>query len=237
MTVLDVYLNDRKVCRAGVGATGVLDAMISWVKLSGAAADTARRLGQPVEEARLSVGGLRRDAHLSWCDRRLRIGDRVGVVIARAGGVDSPTSERRRERGRTPPVESRATRFLNVDLDVWSSSPLDSLVAAFGRRVTVLHVGREGRRHGAHLELAAQIENPDRLLRRFVDLVNGLPRPARQAWNRARAREFNIGIQAAARPHSFELRLAPDTLTAVASVRARIAMTVYAADADAVTRR
>jgi hypothetical protein len=65
MTVLDVYLNDRKVCRAGVGATGVLDAMISWVKLSGAPADTARRLGQPVEEARLSVGGLRHDAHVS----------------------------------------------------------------------------------------------------------------------------------------------------------------------------
>src|SRR6266540_2530922 len=42
MTVFDVYLNDRKRCRAGVGPDGVLTAIVNWVKLTGPAARAAR---------------------------------------------------------------------------------------------------------------------------------------------------------------------------------------------------
>jgi hypothetical protein len=38
MTVFDVVVNDRKVCRAGVGAVGVLSATVSWARLTGGAA-------------------------------------------------------------------------------------------------------------------------------------------------------------------------------------------------------
>jgi hypothetical protein len=186
-----------------------------------------------VEETKLHVGGLREDAHLEWSARPLDAGDRVEIAVGRGVAADAPATEkrrdRRRERAQKKQYAESSTRFLNVDLDIWSSRPLDALVHAFGRRVVILHAGPEGREHGAHLELAAESDSPDRLLRTFVDLVQRLPPSARRAWNGARAREFNIGVQAADRPHSFALSLEPETLRAVASVRGRVGFTVYGA--------
>jgi hypothetical protein len=128
---------------------------------------------------------------------------------------------------------SGATRFLNVDLDVWSASPLDPLVRALGRRVIVLFAGREGpRRYAAHLELArsGRSHDADRLIRDFVRLVKKLPKQARASWNRARRRDLNVGIQAGPQPYSYELPVRPDTLEAAASVNARLVVTVYGAE-------
>ena len=126
-------------------------------------------------------------------------------------------------------ADENVTRFLNIDLDIRSNSPLDSLVGAFGRHIVVLHVGKVERGYGARLELAPEAQSPDRLLRRFVKQVQQLPRAGRVVWNSARAREFNIGIQAARNPYSFEFRLESETLRAVAAVKARIGITVYGA--------
>jgi len=90
MTVFDVYLNDRKRCRAGVGADGVLTATVTWVKLTGAAARRARTLRRPLEEARLHVGGLRKSTHRSWLERDLQVGDRVTIEIVESSRADRP---------------------------------------------------------------------------------------------------------------------------------------------------
>jgi hypothetical protein len=127
------------------------------------------------------------------------------------------------------------TTLLNVDLDLWSRTPLDDLVRAFGRRVFVLHAGREGRRYAAHLELATngRTRDADTRVRDFVALVRKLPPASRKLWNQASTRDFNIGIQAAANPFSYELALAPGTVRAAAEVDARIVMTIYGADSTA----
>jgi hypothetical protein len=223
MTVFDVYLNDRKCCRAGVGADGVLTAIVDWVRLKGPAARRARRLKQPVEESRVHVGGLSNGTHRSWLDRNVTVGDRVTIAIGKAGTVDRP----RRQRRSSTPAKREETTFLNVDLDIRSVSSLDSLVKALGPSVFALYVGRDGRRHVAHLETAIQSANPDRLIRRFVALVRRLPRAERRVWDRAQLREFNVGIQAAGWPASYELRLDPATVRAAASVNAAIGVTVY----------
>lgn len=44
-------------------------------------------------------------------------------------------------------------------------------------------------------------------------------------------KQFNIGIQAAFKPRSFELQIGPDTLEGVARLGARVVVTVYAAQA------
>jgi hypothetical protein len=124
----------------------------------------------------------------------------------------------------------KETTFLNVDLDIWSRSPLEPLVAALGKKVCVLHVGKEARRHGAHLELArsgGRAHNADQVIRRLAKLVTSLPRSQRTLWNRAQVRAFNVGIQAATKPFSYELRLQPETLAAIASVNGRLVVTVY----------
>jgi hypothetical protein len=257
MTVFDVSVNGRKLCRAGVGADGVLNAIISWVKLTGPALQEARRRRHPAEELRLHVGGLAGDTHRRWPERSLQVGDRVAVDVTSAKTFDAPSrvvsrDSRRDERAErryymrlkrkfegperaVPRLGPRAdddatTRFLNVDLDIWSRSPLEPLVRGFGEKVFALHIGKEGRgRHGAHLELAASggQEQADKLIRDLVALVKKLPRSSRTLWNLAQAREFNLGIQAGSTPFSYELRLEPRTLRAVASVNARLTVTVY----------
>lgn len=226
MTVLDVYVNDRKRCRAGVGRDGVLTAIVNWVRLTGPAATKARRFKQPVEEMRLHVGGLSRATHRSWVEQDLKVGDRVTVVVARGRSFDQAAQQPRRVPQRLTP---RETMFLNVDLDVWSRSPLDALVKALGRQVYSLYAGRDGRRHVAHLELDIQSQDPDRLITRFVKLVKRLPPAERRLWDSAHRREFNIGIQAALGPASYELHLDPATLKAAADVHATIGVTVYGA--------
>ncbi len=128
-----------------------------------------------------------------------------------------------------------ATTFLNVDLDLYARADLTPLVRAFGERVSVLFVGKDGRRYSAHLELRSNrhSQNPDLCIRRFVALVRRLPPSARKHWNNATVREFNIGTQAWTTPHAFELRLRPETVAAVAHVGAQIGITVYACDAVA----
>ncbi|HEX9894385.1 MAG TPA: hypothetical protein VGA78_10700 [Gemmatimonadales bacterium] len=121
------------------------------------------------------------------------------------------------------------TTFLNVDLDIYSRSRLEPLVEAFGEQVLVHYVGREGSRHSAHLALAESSDVADDMILSLVALVRSLPRSARQLWNRAQTREFNVGIQAGKRPYSHELRLEPQTLEAVARVRGRIVITTYGA--------
>jgi hypothetical protein len=256
MTVFDVFVNDRKLCRAGVGAEGVLNGTVSWVRLTGRAQRTARRRKEPSEETGLAVGGLSKGIHRQWPGRMLKNGDRVTIAVASARTFDRPSREepqdaklraqqerryylllkRRFEhrplvpsRGERGPANESETRFLNVDLDIWSRSPLDRLTGAFDKKVCVLHVGREGRNFAAHLELASLPRDPDRLIRRFVALVENLPRAARRLWNQARIREFNLGVQAGTGPYSYELRLRPETLRAIARVDARFGVTVYGA--------
>jgi hypothetical protein len=225
MTVFDVYLNDRKCCRAGVGDDGVLTAIVDWVKLTGPAAREARRRRQPVEETRLHVGGLGHGAHHSWLERHLRTGDRVAIVVGKARSADRPVDRKPRLQKPAAPAQ---TTFLNVDLDIRSRSPLEGLASAFGRGVIVLHVGPEGHHYVAHLETAITAPGPDRLIRRFVELIKRLPRAERRIWDRAQLREFNIGIQSAVTPPSYTLQLDPATVRAAASVNAGIGVTVYA---------
>src|SRR6266480_30792 len=50
-------------------------------------------------------------------------------------------------------MESKMAMVVNVDLDVIAKRSLEPLVAAFGKRVDVLYVGRRGRKYSAHFEV------------------------------------------------------------------------------------
>lgn len=251
MRVFDVFVNDAKLCRAGVGDDGVLDAIVTWVKLTGDAAEEARRSNTSEEQTTLHVGGLGNQTHQRWVQRMLTVGDRVTVAVASARKADSPSHVKRQNRkedeererqyflrlkAKYEPSRGRGARddnsletiFLNVDLDVWSRASLNDLVTAFGRKVVVLSVGKEGRQHGAHLEVAASPRDADRAIRRFVTLVDNLPRSARKIWDKARVRQFNVGLQAGTNPPAYEVALQPATVEAVAKIGAQIAFTIYA---------
>lgn len=126
--------------------------------------------------------------------------------------------------------DEEGTHLLNVDLDIISDSPLDPLVDAFGNKVDVLHVGKWGRRYGARLEVGGSgyQDEANKLINRFISLVEALPKSPRRLWNEARAREFNVGIEAADESPLFEWRVQPKTLKGVMRVDGSIVVTVYA---------
>jgi hypothetical protein len=116
--------------------------------------------------------------------------------------------------------------FLNVDLDVDSADDLTLLVQAFEPSAFALE--RPAGRASFELNNPASPRNPESLILEFARVVNDLPSPAREIWDRASRRVFDIGMQSGRQPFHATHRLAPATLRAVASVDGEIAVTVYA---------
>src|SRR5258708_36458080 len=103
----------------------------------------------------------------------------------------------------------KTTTFLNVDLDIHSRSDLQPLVTALGKRIFTCYCGRVRRHYEAHLELNKHpIRDADSAIRALAALIQALPGPERELWDRAKLREFNIGVQAAMQPFSYEISLA-----------------------------
>jgi hypothetical protein len=131
----------------------------------------------------------------------------------------------------TPAQTVERTAFLNVDLDIYSKANLKPLVAALGKDVYVLHLGRERGLWSAHLELTEHPRSADVAIRRFTALILALPPAARKLWDSATTRDFNIGVQAGSKPRMWEIKFAPQTIQRVSSLKARLVITVYAATA------
>jgi glycosyltransferase involved in cell wall biosynthesis len=133
-----------------------------------------------------------------------------------------------------PTRDDSETHFINVDLDIYSKSDLEPLVAALGERVYVLYVGRLRRTYEAHLELAfsaARSHNADAYIRRFATLIAALPKAQRELWDTAKSREFSIAVHAQMQPFSWETVLSAETVAAAARLKARIGFTVYVPEA------
>ena len=130
---------------------------------------------------------------------------------------------------KTRPPRNEQTHFLNVDVDVYGRTDLQPLVAALGKKVIVHYVGPEGREQSAHFSLASAYgEDADTLTHRLAGLIKRLPLAARQIWDRARRRDFNLGTQAGMKPFSHEIALTMRTLDRVVQVGGRIVNTTYA---------
>ena len=86
MIAYEVSVNGERRCLAGVGARGVLSAILHWVNHEGS-------------ESNLRVGGLRSDLaeHVTWLAQGLKVGDQVSVRVLEAEQVDSPTDSRPRD--------------------------------------------------------------------------------------------------------------------------------------------
>ena len=125
-------------------------------------------------------------------------------------------------------MDATETRFPNVDLDLYSSRDLQSLIAALGKKVIVLHYGRPEKTYEAHFELPIPRSTADVIIRKFCALIERLPKAERDVWNTAKVRDFNIGIEAGTKPLSCEFPIAAKTIQAVAAVGARVVVTVYA---------
>jgi len=118
----------------------------------------------------------------------------------------------------------RSTEFLNVDLDLRSSSGLKVIVRAIGHKMLVLNSSAGF----ASLELATQPRTAEDAVRRIAQIVNSLPVEGRRSWDRCKSRHLNIGIQAGHGPHERHFRLSRTALAHALGIRAAILITIYA---------
>lgn len=103
MIAFEIYLNDQKLCRAGIGDSGVLSAIVNW---SAATMATGTRN----EGMFLNMGGLvtPEGKHVSWINQRsLAVGDKIQVNIIEADSVD--------EHQRRDPAEDARLRQAKED--------------------------------------------------------------------------------------------------------------------------
>lgn len=99
MKAFQVHLNGRKLCTAGFSEhDAVLSAIIDYVS------------GQHRDELTLTVGGLisPKGEHVRWVrDRKLRIGDEVGVKIVETESADEPRERHTKANMPTPSPRER----------------------------------------------------------------------------------------------------------------------------------
>jgi hypothetical protein len=95
MICFEVSLNGEKLRIAGIGETGVLNAILSFV---GKETPRGESEGQTVR-LRLNVGGLRTDedgvaSHLDWVSRYVSVGDEIRLKIIESEESDEPATVR-----------------------------------------------------------------------------------------------------------------------------------------------
>lgn len=109
MIAFDVFLNRKKIARAGVGSDGVLTAMTTWVRRR--AAQKGGKRQQWDRDLSFSLGGYRSTngdvgEHFKWEDRKLKPGDVLTIKVITAACVDEP----RRRVTEDPKLVERAQR-------------------------------------------------------------------------------------------------------------------------------
>jgi len=118
-------------------------------------------------------------------------------------------------------------RFLNVDLEIFSRSDLEPLVNSFGKRVHTLFLGKVFGYYKATLEIAGQPKSPEFCILGFCKLIRSLTTQERECWDKAKARTFDIGIEAPDQGKTYWAPIGMEAVQAAAEVNARIAISVY----------
>jgi hypothetical protein len=87
MRAFEVYLNDKRLCTAGIGEDGVLNTMVDHV------------IGYGRNEVYVRVGGLisPSDEHVTWRMLKIQTGDEVRVRVIETVRVDRPQKRHRRD--------------------------------------------------------------------------------------------------------------------------------------------
>jgi hypothetical protein len=80
----EISLNDQRLCRAGVGDSGVLSAIVTW-------AASRMASGTRNESLFLNVGGLINPGseHVAWISQKnVAVGDKIQILVVEADSVD-----------------------------------------------------------------------------------------------------------------------------------------------------
>ena len=135
------------------------------------------------------------------------------------------------------------SHFLNVDLDIKSSSDLSPIASFLGNRVWILFndIITPGGLYLLSLEPNPKREisnNPERYIRYLVELIDSLPPNLMKLWNKSASRVFDIGFRGGVVSQSesnddfqeikvYKADLSPKMAAKLSRLRATIRITVY----------
>ena len=125
----------------------------------------------------------------------------------------------------------RPIGYLNVDLEIESSSSLESLAEEIGKAVLVLYSGPGvGRKRLLCLASLRWPNTPDAAARELCRVVEGLSPGARSVWERARRKEFDVGYELPSGIRALRVTLRPETARRIVSIGGTVAFTCYRDD-------
>jgi hypothetical protein len=120
-------------------------------------------------------------------------------------------------------------RYINTDLDLVASVPLDDLVASLeSLGVFPLHVtlGDDGLWY-CTLETENDHNEPEPNIAAMLSAIESLPAGAMKIWNDCAKREFNIGYDCGDEPWAFNQGLSNETLRRMAECGSTFRVTLY----------
>lgn len=116
--------------------------------------------------------------------------------------------------------------YLNVDLEISSRSNIGPLIDELSRDLFLVNQRRLGRTHVASFEVPGLQRLPDDAISFFTRALSSLS-PLAMKLRRAAGLTFDIGIEEVASHQPFALTLRPETINALARLRARVVFTLY----------
>ena len=118
-------------------------------------------------------------------------------------------------------------KYLNTDLEIESKEDLSRIVQEFGEDVSVLYCGEiRGYQH-ASFEIPANTAGADETINQFCELVEQLPKEAREIWEGCCSRIIDIGYESGTSPRNFRSEIRASTIQRVAAIGASIVITIY----------
>jgi hypothetical protein len=125
----------------------------------------------------------------------------------------------------------RPLGFLNVDLEIEASVPLDALAVEMGEAVLVMHSGpSEGNGHLLCLESSGRSDTPDDTARALCRAVEQLSTNGRKLWDTADKKHFDAGYQIPIEARSVHGALEIKTLERIVALGATVAFSCYRSD-------
>ena len=129
-----------------------------------------------------------------------------------------------------------AAYFINADLEILSTHPIDSLRDEIGDRANCLHCGAG--RTSPHLAVFEvdddpETKQPEHLIHRFCDVIESLSAESRCLWTASSERIIDLGYEVNDTHERLAMSVSPHTLARMAALNIILALTVYPPNAQA----
>lgn len=116
-------------------------------------------------------------------------------------------------------------QFLNIDLDIESSTDISPIVQEWEGRVSVHRHEKIDEAYFGSFETSYSGINE--IVEEYVTLIEGLSQSSRNIWDNANKRDFDFGYESGTEPNNFHSRIESESIGKLAMVGGSVVVTIY----------